>query len=390
MRFVLIAFTIFIGLIAHAQLKKSVETEYSSTRSEFIHPGLLHCQKELDFIKQKVQAEKEPWFSGWNTLLEADISDIDWQPKAVSNVMRGAYNKPDIGASNLEKDAAAAYSQAIQWVVTGDPKHAEKAIAILNNWSSVLKTIGDHDAKLLVGMTGVSMINGAEIIRHTSDLWKEDDIARFEKMLLDVHYEVIKDFFDWANGNWDASMIQTMLSIGVFLDSDEIFQTAVKYFLEGKGNGAILNYFNDFGQCQESGRDQLHVQMGIGFLGAACEIAWKQGVDLYGAYNNRLALGFEYTAKYNLGYDVPFETFSSIDGRYKHNAISEKGRGRFRPIYERAYHHYHDRMGMEMPYTLEVIQKNRPEGWHIQHTGWGTLLHADLPAFKQNNVLNND
>ena len=61
-----------------------------------------------------------------------------------------------------------------------------------------------------------------------------DDIARFEKMLLDVHYEVIKDFFDWANGNWDASMIQTMLSIGVFLDNDAIFQKAVEYFGEGK------------------------------------------------------------------------------------------------------------------------------------------------------------
>ena len=140
---------------------------------------------------------------------------------------------------------------------------------------------------------------------------------------------------------------------------------------------------NDSGQCQESGRDQSHVQMGIGFLGAACEIAWKQGVDLYGAYDNRLALGFEYTAKYNLGHDVPFEPYSSIDGRYKHTSISRRGRGRFRPIYERAYHHYHDRMGLDMPYTLEVIQKMRPEGWHIQHTSWGTLLHAGLPVSKQ-------
>ena len=104
---------------------------------------------------------------------------------------------------------------------------------MLNNWSSTLKSIGEHDAKLLVGMTGVSMINGAEIIRHTSDLWQEEDIARFEKMLLDIHYEVIKDFFDWANGNWDASMIQTMLSVGVFVDNKEIFDRAANYFLEG-------------------------------------------------------------------------------------------------------------------------------------------------------------
>ncbi|NND07635.1 MAG: hypothetical protein HKN87_14765 [Saprospiraceae bacterium] len=317
MKYILIIFAVLVQVVAHSHAQES------SDPSNFIHPGLLHSQAELDFIKQRVLAKEEPWFSGWKMLLEADISDMDWQSKASTNVLRGAYNKPDIGASDLELDAAAVYSQAIQWVVTGDARHAQKSIDMLNNWSSTLKSIGEHDAKPLVGMTGVSMINGAEIIRHTSDLWREEDIAQFEKMLLDVHYEVIKDFFDWANGNWDASMIQTMLSIGVFVDNQEIFDRATNYFLEGDGNGAILNYFNDFGQCQESGRDQLYVQMGIGFLGAA----WKQGVDLYGAYDNRLARGFEYTAKYNLGYDVPFEPYTSIGGSYKHTEISARGQG---------------------------------------------------------------
>ena len=39
-----------------------------------------------------------------------------------------------------------------------------------------------------------------------------------------------------------------------------------------------------------------------------CEMAWGQGDDLYGAQDNRLMKGLEYTARYNLGYDVPFET----------------------------------------------------------------------------------
>ena len=315
------------GLTLYAQGAVNMSAPRKSGNAGFVHPGMLHNQAELDFIKQKVQAEEEPWLSGWKKLLEAEVSSMDWKSGAIADVLRGSYNKPDIGASNLERDASAAYSQSIQWAVTGDRRHALKTIAILNDWAFKLKSIGDHDAKLLVGMTGVNMINAAEIIRHTSSFWKENEIAQFEKMLLDVHYEVIKDYFPAANGNWDASMIQTMLCIGIFMDNEAIFQKAVKYYLEGKGNGAVLHYFNDFGQCQESGRDQSHVQMGIGFLGAACEIAWKQGVDLYGAYDNRLALGFEYTAKYNLGYDVPFETFSSIDGKYKHSSISGRGRG---------------------------------------------------------------
>ena len=100
--------------------------------------------------------------------------------------------------------------------------------------------------------------------------------------------------------------------------------------------------------------------MGLGYLGCAAEIGWKQGEDLYGAYDNRLALGFEYTAKYNLGHDVPYAPYRSHKGRYNYPAISAKSRGRFSTIYERVYHHYHDRMGLKMPFVGQVIKKKRP------------------------------
>ena len=174
-------------------------------------------------------------------------------------------------------------------------------------------------------------------------------------------------------------MIQTMLAMGIFLDDRAIFHRAVDYYLKGEGNGAIEKYFNDFGECQESGRDQAHTQMGLGYLGCAAEIAWKQGVDLYGASGNRLALGFEYTAKYNLGFDVPYQPYRSVEGRYNNTAISPTGRGRFAPIYERAYHHYHDRRGMECPSRNRSLTRDRPEGYELHHMPWGTLMFAGLP-----------
>jgi len=117
---------------------------------------------------------------------------------------------------------------------------------------------------------------------------------------------VIENFYPTANGNWDASMIQTMMAMGIYLDDRAMFDRAVNYFLEGDGNGAITKYFSESGQCQENGRDQSHTQMGLGYLGCAAEIAWKQGLDLYAAADNRLLRGYEYTAKYNLGHDVPY------------------------------------------------------------------------------------
>lgn len=56
--------------------------------------------------------------------------------------------------------------------------------------------------------------------------------------------------------------------------------------------------------------------MGLEFLANTCETAWIQGVDLYSAADNRLLQGFEYTAKYNLGFDVPYEPYQTFEGRY--------------------------------------------------------------------------
>ena len=69
--------------------------------------------------------------------------------------------------------------------------------------------------------------------------------------------------------------------------------------------------------------------------------------------------GYEYTAKYNLGYDVPFEPFTDVTG-VRWNNISDDDRGKFRPVFEIAYNHYVTRKGLEMPYTQQVISRISP------------------------------
>jgi hypothetical protein len=124
-------------------------------------------------------------------------------------------------------------------VLSGNVAHAKKAAEILDAW----------------------------------DGWPEENQTRFEKMLREIFYPIIKDFYPSANGNWDASMIQTMLAMGVFLDDQAMFDRAKNYYLNGEGNGAVRNYFKPSGECQESGRDQAHTQMGLDFLACSAEIA---------------------------------------------------------------------------------------------------------------------
>jgi hypothetical protein len=111
----------------------------------------------------------------------------------------------------------------------------------------------------------------------------------------------------------------------------------------------------------------MHVQMGLGAMAGAMETGFHQGMDLYGAFDNRFLLGLEYTAKYNLGHSVPSE-----------GAISSSGRGIFRPMWEISHNHFVRRKGMSGPYTTQVAQRNRPEWYEQDYIGLGTLLfYAD-------------
>ncbi|MEM7386618.1 MAG: hypothetical protein AAF514_16900, partial [Verrucomicrobiota bacterium] len=140
------------------------------------------------------------------------------------------------------------------------------------------------------------------------------------------------------------------------------------------------------GQCQETGRDQAHTQMGLDFLACSCEITWNQGLDLYSAFDNRLMRGFEYTAKYNLGFDVPYEPYRSFEGRYHYKTISEKARGRLRPMFEKVLNHYQNREGYEAPFTRWATMKLREDSGEGRRAkrrrtqtliGW--LMFADQP-----------
>ena len=124
------------------------------------------------------------------------------------------------------------------------------------------------------------------------------------------------------------------------------------------------------GQCHETTRAQHYAQLGIGLLTGAAEIAWNQGVDLYEWNdNNRILKGFEYTAKYGLGEEVPFKPYLDRTGKYglggKHQnytKISTVSRGSFFPIFERIQNHYTKRRNVSAPYSSQVVKMKRPEG----------------------------
>nr|WP_294927708.1 alginate lyase family protein [uncultured Flavobacterium sp.] len=341
----------------------------------FVHPGIYHSQEDLERMKKAVMQKQEPIYSGYKIFTENPCSGSSYK---MQGPLAMVGRNPTIGQEIYDSDANAAHQNAIMWVITGEKAYAKKAIEILNSWSSALKSITGRDAVLMAGLGPFKMINAAEIIRYTNAGWKDEEIKQAEKNFKEVIYPVIKDFAPFANGNWDAAAMKTVMAVGVFCNDRQIFERALHYYVNGAGNGCVTNYvINEAGQIQESGRDQAHTQLGIGMLAECSEIAWHQGLNLYGYANNRLLKGFEYVAKFNLGNEVPFVETMDRTGKYHHLSIARKDRGPLRAVYEQVYNHYVKRMGLRAPYITAAAEKIRPEGPGkpgADHPGYGTLF----------------
>ena len=266
---------IVVILVLSTRCLKSAEKPSTSKSRSFVHPGMFHSARDLERMRQNVNDGIEPWASAWKAFQQNRFVAKDYRPQPVAVVGRGVGS---VGQSNISEDSDAAYYNAIAWSINGDIDYANKAIEILNAWSTTCQEINGKDAVLCAGIYGYKFANAAEILRHRGNLWPEEDAERFQTWLQMVVYPVIKDFATYANGNWDACCLPTMMAIAVFSDDRQMFDRAVKYFQTGSGNGALTHYIiNESGQCQESGRDQGHTQLGLGLLAAACEIGRIKG-----------------------------------------------------------------------------------------------------------------
>ncbi|KAB8162032.1 cell wall anchor protein [Streptomyces sp. 3MP-14] len=361
----------------------------------FTHPGMLHAQADFDRMRGHVEANTQPWLSGWNRLTANGHSSATWAERPTATIIRGGdgQNYPQ-----LYNDVHAAYQNALRWKVSGDTAHGDKARDILNAWSGTLTTVtGNADRFLASGIYGYQFANAAEIMRGYDGF----DLGRFQTMLMDVFYPLCDSFLVnhndacitnyWAN--WDLCNMAAIMSFGILNDDQALFDRAVDYFHNGEGNGslphAVPHLHGDLAQWQESGRDQGHTIMGIGLMGTLCEMAWNQGVDLYGADGNRFLKACEYVARYNLGNDVPFTPYQWGTGQNcaprEHTVISSAGRGQVRPVWERVYHHYAGRRGLATPNLSAIARANSPEGGGgdygttsggFDELGFGTLAYV--------------
>ncbi|GGT23076.1 alginate lyase family protein [Streptomyces griseoviridis] len=390
-----------VGAVGSAALTLSGHDTAGAAQSRRLtHPGMLHNAGDLNRAKVRVAAGQDPWLKGWNRLTSNAHAQSGWTPRPRATVVRGGTRE---NYTMLYNDIHAAYQNALRWRIGGTTANGDTAVAILNAWASQLKAVeGNADRFLAAGIYGWQFANAAELVRDHADF----DLDAFKKMMLDVFYPMNDDFLTHHNdayitnywANWDLCNVGSLMAIGILCDDRAKFRRAVQYMKTGAGNGSLPHavpfLYEDvdgyaLGQWQESGRDQGHTLMGMGQMGAICEMAWNQKVDLYGWDDNRFMKAAQYVAKYNLGQDVPFTTYTWGTGQrgsmMSQTVISEAGRGGVRPVWDLLHYHYARRRRLDVPYITAMAEKTRPEGGGgdygpnsggYDQLGFGTLAYA--------------
>ena len=318
----------------------------SSSAQKFVHPGIDQTSADLAYMKKQVLAGEQPWKDAFDSL--KSITNLQFQVKPFAHVLRGPYGKPNIGGDDLLKGSNMAYNCALMGYLTNDLSYTNKAKEIINAWSLILWDFDYNDAKLLAGWTGHILCNAAEILRYTDSGWQQKDIDCFTRMLMKVYYPLMRFYYPQANGNWDGAIIHSILAIAIFTDNRAMYENALGHFYHAPVNGSIFKYIYPDGQCQESTRDQGHVQLGLGEFVGAAKVAFTQGVDLFSIANNRIGLGYEYSAQFLLG-KTP-HCYGKISDRAKN----------LRDDYEYVYRHY-AAQGIELPYTKMAADSVRPK-----------------------------
>ena len=434
---------------------------------EFVHPGLSYTDDDLCRMRELIAKGAEPATTTFEALKSSAYSQVTGGDFADITVIPNGQHNNTIGV-----DGRKAHDLALLYRLTDDRRFADEALKHINRYNN-LTNVSIRGTGPLDGGKIYLLIEAAELLRDYEG-WKESDREAFRRMLVhpgysmteypsehaDMDDELNDVTFYWNIYNFDPSRwgnqglfaARGLMAMAIFLDNEAMYDRVMHYLtarnapegdlpyhtgapVRGRLNSeteyladysfswqdgteqfvsdaAIPYYIYANGQCQEACRDQGHVMAGLGQLVDLAEMAWNQGDDLYGAYDNRILLGLEWALRYNLSFltgnawkpaDYSYmESECTFDNGLFYRADSRSQRWSAKWVYDldresslsnvrylqQALAHYRDRAHVDAgkyewlrkacEYQLEneTIENWGRSGHHYEWKGWGTLTKA--------------
>ncbi len=363
---------LFIFLVLCLQLS-------SLSARTFVHPGALLSTEEIEKMKRVVQQGSGLQYDQWQALLADPRSQSTWRAHGPTSDIGGS----DGVRQRASKDGVAARFNATIWQVTGDTSHADAAVQTLMGWCDSIKSARNQ----LFQYPCRDLIQAAEMLRNSDGTfysgWAQADVDRFLTMVRDIFVPALRGQKGNLMTSWSAGAIDGVLSAGVLLDDEDIYNEGLGYFTDTDIPGSIASCTLPTGQSKEMGRDNVHANLTLDDLARMAQIAWHQGDDLFSVLDNRLMKMFDYWCQFNSGHDdTYYEPWKTTTDEGEQGGTwfyiqTESNGFRLRPDgtnYECVYHHYKEVKKIDnsqYPYLTMFTTLARPE------VDYGTLFYID-------------
>ncbi|OGM50743.1 secreted protein [Aspergillus bombycis] len=340
--------------------------------TEWVHPGAMISQSQLDFVKSKVNQREQPWAEAYDALMEDEYVSNPQAPSPHVIVECGPYSDLDVGCKAERDDSLAAYANALAWAINGTDAYARQAIRIMDAYSSTIQGHNNSNAPLQSGWVGSVWARAGELIRYTNAGWSDDGIAQFEDMLRNVYMPLTVNGTT-NNANWELVMTEAAILMAVFLEDADAYNTAMGWFLKRVPATVYLKSDGEYpvqdGQAQETCRDLEHTGYSFASMAHVAETSRIQGTDLYETdLGTRLRHALEFHSQFDNGKPVP----SWVCGgelKLSLRAVTEVG-----------FNALSFRMGIDMPETENLTVNQRPAENNGLFVAYETLTHAQNDA----------
>ncbi len=360
-------------------------TEIVNSESGFRHPGVGLSAEMLNTVQYMVNEKENPWITYYEDMLDSHYSNKDITIY-MNNPEGTSYNSQS--TNNLFiKDALCAYTQAIQYYITGDNAYRRNCMNIIRQYEKLSTSTFSYfnDACIHTGIPMNRFCMAMEIMRYSdyevtegftkAELeWTDSDT---EKIIENFIRPSVDTFMSSNNEFMNQHLYTTIGAMSAYLFMDDVagYEKTVEWFTVNKNgtnpgfNGSIERLFrlvttideigmkegegkpleNPVVEHVEMGRDQAH---GCGDLTNAAILSrltngqgtlvdpvygtvsdLDNAVTTYEFLDDRIIKAADFFFKYMLGYEedwiqVPFSQKSdgTIIDNYTEFASGYRGR----------------------------------------------------------------
>ena len=290
----------------------------------FTHPGAPFSLSDLNTLKAHVDQGRQPWKSGFDLLANEGKSKLTY-------TMGGPYatvgRSPDVNLWPWRNDMMAIWNLARMWHFTRNEDYAIKARSILMAWATTQVEFTGRESMLDLGDYAYMFVGGADILRGTWSGWTESDTATVKTYFKNVLMPAANPYGESQFGaaNKGALALNALGLMAIFNDDAETLNRVV-YQTRMLAHIGLRNS-NDIGMLGDHLRDQGHAHGQLRSLAMLAEALWKQGIDVYSDFDNRLLAAGEYYARVNELVPTPALPFGTTDVYYLTDVTNRGWRG---------------------------------------------------------------